>query len=76
LLKRNKSHVARVNKKHNVEIDSPTPSGCQMKYLKVSLPWPPPEAALSIFNFSFFVKTVFFEKELIKADEIAINDES
>jgi hypothetical protein len=34
------------------------------------------EAVLSIFNVIFLVKKQFFEKELIKTKEIAINAES
>jgi hypothetical protein len=44
-----------------------------MKNMNVSFPWPPLEAALSIFNFSFFVKKQFFENKLIKAKEVAMN---
>ena len=39
-------------------------------------PWPPLEAALSIFNVCFFVKKQLFEKELMKTKDIAINVES
>jgi hypothetical protein len=39
----------------------------------VSFPCPPLEAALSIFNFSFFVKKYSFEKELIETNELVIN---
>jgi hypothetical protein len=38
----------------------------------VTFLWPVLDAALSIFNVSFFVKTPFFEKDLIKTKEIAI----
>jgi hypothetical protein len=53
---RKNSFLPPLNKKQNVEIDSPASSGGQGKYMKyVSISWPPLEAALSIFNFSFFV---------------------
>jgi hypothetical protein len=42
-----------------------------MKY--VTFFWPLREAALSIFNVNPFVKKQFFEKELMKTKEIAIN---
>jgi hypothetical protein len=41
-----------------------------MKY--VSFPWLPVEAALSIFNFSPFVKNTFFYR-IIDKREIALN---
>jgi hypothetical protein len=42
----------------NVETDSLASTGGQGKYMKyVSFPWPPPEAAMSIFNVSYFDKT-------------------
>ena len=64
----------RVNKKQNVEIDSPVSSGCQGKYMKyVSFPWPPLETALSIFTLTLFLNKHFFEKGLIKTNEIAFN---
>jgi hypothetical protein len=42
----------------------------------VSFPWPPLEAALSIINIRLFVKNNFFEEELLKTRELAINVES
>jgi hypothetical protein len=37
------------------------------KYMKyVSFPWPPLEAEMTIFNFSFLLKRNFFEKDSIK----------
>jgi hypothetical protein len=46
--------LAFVNKEQNVEIDSPASSGGKGKYTKyVNFPWPPLEAALSIFNVFF-----------------------
>ena len=46
-----------------------------MKY--VSFHWPPVEAALSNFNVSCLVKDFFFfEKDVVKTREIAINPES
>jgi hypothetical protein len=46
-----------------------------MKY--ASFPWRLLEAALSILNFSvFFIRNIFFEKELVKIRDIAINAES
>jgi hypothetical protein len=36
----------------------------------VNFPWPPVEAALSLFNIRFLLKTV---NELIKINEVAIN---
>jgi hypothetical protein len=72
----NKSFLARVNKIQNVEIDSAASSGGQGKYVKhVSFPWPPLEAAFLIFNARLFVKKQFFEEELIKTKETAINSE-
>jgi len=58
LLIRKKSYIARVNKKRNCEIDSPNPSGSQMKYMNISFPWSPSEAAMSNFNFRFFVQNM------------------
>jgi hypothetical protein len=48
-----KSILARVNKKHNVPIDSFASSGGQGKYVKyVSFSWSPPEAAVPVLNVS------------------------
>jgi hypothetical protein len=44
--------------------------------MDVSFPWSPLEAALTFPNFSIFVKKKIFEKELIKANGIAINAKS
>ena len=55
---RNKSFLARVNEKQNVEIDSHDSSEGQGKYMNyTTLLWPPVEAARSIINVSasFFV---------------------
>jgi hypothetical protein len=41
-------------KKQNVEIGCAASSGGQGKYMNVSVPWSPLEAALSVFNVSFF----------------------
>jgi len=35
-------------------------------------PWLPVEAAISIFNFTFLIKTRFLEKELMKTNDIDI----
>ena len=44
-----------------------------MKYIKYfSFPWSPLEAAVSIFNVAFFVKTIFY-KDFIKTTEIVTN---
>ena len=70
-------HYIGLNKKQNVSIDSPASSRGKGKYMTyVSFPLPALEAVLSIFNVIFFVKKLFFEKELIKTKEIAINAES
>ena len=54
---RNESSPEPCDKKQNVETDIPASSGGQGKGLEyVRFPWPPLEAALSIFNVSFFVK--------------------
>jgi hypothetical protein len=54
---KNKSFLARVNKKQKVEIDSAASYWGQGKYMKcVNFPWPPFEAALSILNFVFLLK--------------------
>ena len=45
-----------------------------MKY--VSFPWPPVEAALSVFNVSLFVKDFIFEKDVVKIREVAVVTES
>jgi hypothetical protein len=52
---RNKMHLARVNKKENVEINSTATTGGQenLTYF-VYFPWPPVEAALPISNVSPF----------------------
>jgi hypothetical protein len=53
---RNKSFIARVNKKQNLEMDIPASCGGRGKYMKyVSFPWPPLEASLSAFKFSFLL---------------------
>jgi hypothetical protein len=52
----NRTFLARLNEKRNVEIDSPAASGGYGKYMKyISFPWPPLEAALSVFNVGFFL---------------------
>ena len=49
------SFIALLNKKQNVEIESPASSGGQGKYTKYfSFPRSPLEAELSIFNVIFF----------------------
>jgi hypothetical protein len=56
LFQRSTDQKKHVSKKQNVEIDSPASSGGQEKYVKyASVPWPPLEAALPIFNVSFFL---------------------
>jgi hypothetical protein len=63
---KNKIFLARVNKKKNVEVDSPASSGRQGKYIKyVSLPLPPLDAPLTIYNISFFFVKNIFKKDLI-----------
>ena len=60
--------------KRNVEIDSAASSGGQAKYMKyVGFPWPQLEAALSILSIRFVLKTIFFEQEFMKTNEISIN---
>jgi hypothetical protein len=60
--RRSTDHKQRVNKKQNVEVDSPASSGGQGKYMKCdSFTWPPLEATLSILNFSLFLKNNFRE---------------
>jgi hypothetical protein len=60
---RKTDHKKRVNKKQNVELDSPSSDGGQGKYKKyVSFPWPLLEAALSMFYVSLFCKKQNFEK--------------
>jgi hypothetical protein len=55
--RRSTVHKQRVNKKQNVDIDSAALSGDHGKHMTyISFPWPPLEAALSIFNFSLFLK--------------------
>jgi hypothetical protein len=52
--RRSMDHKRHVNKKQNVETDSAGSSGVQENYTKyISFPWPPLEAALSVFNVSF-----------------------
>jgi hypothetical protein len=60
-----------------LETDSPASSGSHMNYVKyVTFPWLPVEAAISIFNVSFFfVKTRSSGKELMKTNDIGINAE-
>jgi hypothetical protein len=66
-----------LNKKQNVEIDSPALSGGQGKYMKnVKLHLVSAWAALLNCNVSLFVYKTIFEKELIKTKETAINAES
>jgi hypothetical protein len=61
-IKKNKSFLTRVNKKQNVELDSPVSSGVQRNYMKyVRFSWPPLEAALPLYNFSFFLLKQFLE---------------
>jgi hypothetical protein len=56
-----KSYLVWINKKQNVEIDSATSSGGQRKCMTcIDFPWPPLQAALSVFNVGLFVKNVFF----------------
>lgn len=52
--------LARVNSKQNVETDSAATTGGQgnLKYF-MNVPWPPVEAALSIYNVSLLVKKQF-----------------
>jgi hypothetical protein len=55
------AHKKHVNKNQNVEINNSALSTGQEKYMThVSFPWPPLEAALSIFNVAFFAKKKFF----------------
>jgi hypothetical protein len=52
--------MRRVNRKENVGIDSPASSGKKEKYTKhVSLPLALVDAALSILNVSFLLKSNF-----------------
>jgi hypothetical protein len=51
-----KNFLLCLHKKQNVEIGSSASSGDQGNYIKDSFPWPPLEAALSIFNISSVVK--------------------
>jgi len=53
--------LALVNKKHNVEIDSPASSGGQGKYMKyVNFSWSPPEAAVPFLNVGpLLIKNIF-----------------
>ena len=56
---RNQNFLARVYNKQNIEINSPASSRVEVKYLKrVSFPWPPPEATLSIRKFILLLKTI------------------
>ena len=66
------------NKKQDVEVDIAASSGVLGNYLKyVSFPWPPPEAALLVFNVSFLIeKKKQFFWEVIKTKEIAIDGDS
>ena len=67
--------MSRLNKKENVEVDSPASSGDEENSVKyVSFLWPPPEAALSIFDVKLCLKT-FFEKGLMIRKETAISAE-
>jgi hypothetical protein len=60
---RNQSFLACANKKQNVEINSPTSSTGQGKYMKyVTLPWPLLNAALSVLNGSFLLKNNFLRR--------------
>jgi len=53
---KNKSFVAHINEKQNVEMDSPTLSMGQGKGTKyVRFPWPSLDAALSVLNVSNFL---------------------
>jgi len=58
-----KNTLALVNKKHNVEIDSPASSGGQGKcVIYVNLSWSPPEAAVPVLNVSpLLIKNNFFD---------------
>lgn len=45
-----------LNKKQDVDIDIPASNGVLGNYLRyVSFPWPPPKAALLVFNVSFLI---------------------
>jgi hypothetical protein len=57
------SFLTLINKKQNVEFDSPASSGGEGKYMKyVSVPWPLLETALSVFTINLFLlKTVSWE---------------
>jgi hypothetical protein len=60
--RRSRALKQRVNKKQNGDIDSPASRGDHGKYMAfVNFPWPPLEAALSMFNFSLFLKSNFCE---------------
>jgi len=53
----------------NVESDSAAASGGQGKYVKyVNFPWPPPEAAPSVFNFSLFLILKKFLRRINKSE--------
>ena len=59
----------------NVEIYSPSSLEVHEKYMKnVTFPWPPFEAGLSIFNFTF-CKNPIFQEGINKTKEIHINAE-
>jgi len=52
---KNKSFLAHINVKQNVEMDNPTSSMGQGKGMKyVRFPWPSLDAALSVLNVSIF----------------------
>lgn len=70
---RNKSFLASLNQKQNVQIDNPSSSGGHGKYMKhLSLPWPLLEATQSIFNVSFLLQSNYFEIKLIKTTRLPL----
>jgi hypothetical protein len=71
LFRRSANHKQRVSNIQNVKTDSPV-SEAKGSTLNVSCPWPPVKVALPILTLNFLLKT-FFEKELIKTNEIAIS---
>ena len=74
---KSRNFLSRVNKKQNIDIYTSTSNGGERIYLiYISFLWPPVDAALSIFNLSVLVQTVFFGKQLMKTNKIAINAES
>ena len=69
--RRKLKHKHRENNKRNSEIESPASSGGQGHYtIFGSCPWPPLEAAMSIFNVGFFFKKNNFRIEINKPHSV------